>query len=163
MVDVVDAATRSRMMAGIRSKDTKPEISIRKELHRRGLRYRLHVKDLPGKPDIVLPRFNAVILVHGCFWHVHDCSLYRPPKSRQEYWSQKFARNKINDAWAIEQLVEQGWRVCIVTECSIRWPNPDLSSLVDRLCSWLVGANRFHQEYGKGSALDVLLPYQQLA
>lgn len=87
MADIVDKATRSRMMSGIRGKDTKPEIFVRKTLHAQGFRFRLHRKDLPGHPDIVLPKYRAVILVHGCFWHGHEaCHLFRLPKSRTEFW-----------------------------------------------------------------------------
>lgn len=89
MTDVVDKATRSRMMAGIKGKDTKPEMLIRSELHRRGFRFRKNVKDLPGKPDIVLPKYRAVIMVNGCFWHGHGCRLFKWPSTRPEFWREK--------------------------------------------------------------------------
>ena len=93
MADVVDRKTRSRMMSGIRGKNTRPELLIRKGLHARGFRFRLHDKRLPGKPDLVLPKYSAVIFVHGCFWHGHDCHLFKWPQSRREFWRKKITRN----------------------------------------------------------------------
>lgn len=150
MADTVDSQTRSRMMAGIRSKNTRPEMIVRRLLHRRGFRYRLHAKDLPGKPDLVFPKYRAVIFVHGCFWHGHGCSLYRPPKSRQEYWSVKISRNQYNDAVSIHRLAEQGWRVCIVRECALRRPQPNIEELISRLATWLVSSSLFYEEAGEG-------------
>ena len=98
MADVVDAATRSRMMAGIRGRDTKIEIAVRKALHARGLRYRTDVRGLPGRPDIVLPRWKAAILVHGCFWHAHDCGLCRIPATRPDFWREKLEGNAAREA-----------------------------------------------------------------
>jgi DNA mismatch endonuclease (patch repair protein) len=97
------------MMAGIRGKNTRPEILIRKVLHRAGLRFRMHVGELPGKPDIVLPRWRAVIQVQGCFWHGHDCHLFRLPKTRREFWEAKIAGNRARDAAARAALAEFGW------------------------------------------------------
>lgn len=155
MADTVDTATRSRMMANIRSKNTKPELVLRKELHKRGFRYRLHVKDLPGKPDIVLPRLQAVVLVHGCFWHGHDCPLYRPPKSREDYWHPKIQRNLSNDAKNVSLLLNRGWRVCIVTECAIRWPEDSIDALADQVARWLKSGDPMLQIAGKGSTIPV--------
>lgn len=98
MVDIVDVSTRSRMMAGIKNRNTKPEILIRKLLHKKGFRFRLHVKDLPGKPDIVLPKYKALIFVNGCFWHGHiNCHLFKLPATRTEFWQAKITRNQAND------------------------------------------------------------------
>ena len=94
MADVVDKATRSRMMAGIKGKDTKPEMLIRSELHRRGFRFRKNVKELPGKPDIVLPKYKAVIMVNGCFWHGHECHLFKWPATRPEFLREKTRKDK---------------------------------------------------------------------
>jgi len=118
--DIVDPATRSRMMAGIRSKNTRPEIAIRTALHRAGLRYRLHAKDVPGKPDMVFPRFRAAVFVHGCFWHGHDCPLFRLPENRREFWKSKIDRNRSRDAEVIAKLSASGWRTLTIWECSIR-------------------------------------------
>lgn len=137
MVDVVDSATRSRMMSGIRGRNTKPEILIRSILHRQGFRFRLHVSDLPGKPDIVLPRFRAVIFVHGCFWHGHDCPLFKWPSTRPEFWREKIERNRTNDLKAIDLLHLKGWRVAIVWECAIRGKNKNIEGLARNLADWI--------------------------
>lgn len=108
------------MMAGIRSKNTRPEIAIRTALHRAGLRYRLHAKDVPGKPDMVFPRFRAAVFVHGCFWHGHDCPLFRLPENRREFWKSKIDRNRSRDAEVIAKLSASGWRTLTIWECSIR-------------------------------------------
>jgi DNA mismatch endonuclease (patch repair protein) len=109
------------MMSGIRSKDTRPEIAVRKLLHRMGYRFRLHRKDLPGRPDITLPRFRTIIFVNGCFWHGHEnCPLFRPPKSREEFWRKKIATNKARDMVKNSELQELGWRTTTVWECSLK-------------------------------------------
>lgn len=121
MTDVVDKATRSRMMSGIRGKDTKPELLVRKYLHAQGFRYRLNDRSLPGTPDIVLPRWRTVIFVHGCFWHRHSgCRFAYTPKSRQDFWQKKFDNNISRDECAIANLKEAGWRVLVVWECTLR-------------------------------------------
>ena len=94
MPDIVDSATRSRMMAGIRSTNTRPELAIRKALHAAGFRYRLHPRDVPGKPDMAFARYRAAVFVNGCFWHGHDCPLFRLPDTRREFWSAKIERNR---------------------------------------------------------------------
>lgn len=121
MVDVVDSATRSRMMSGIRGKDTKPELLVRKYLHARGLRFRLHVKSLPGKPDIVCSKYNAVVFVHGCFWHHHaDCKFATMPSSRTDYWANKLSENVTRDSYQIAALKELGWNVIVIWECELK-------------------------------------------
>lgn len=120
MADVVDRTTRSRMMAGIRGKDTKPELLVRKALHAFGLRYRLHVKDLPGKPDLVFPKHRAVVFVNGCFWHRHHgCKLATVPKSNAEFWEQKLEANRKRDLLHVQQLRALGWRVFTIWECEL--------------------------------------------
>lgn len=119
-MDIVDSATRSRMMANIRSKDTKPELAIRRLLHSKGFRFRLHQRNLPGTPDIVLPKWKVVIFVHGCFWHRHKgCPKATNPSTNPEIWQAKFAANLTRDDEAIIKLVEMGWRVIVVWECGI--------------------------------------------
>jgi DNA mismatch endonuclease (patch repair protein) len=114
---------RSELMSRIRSGDTKPELAVRKLLHALGLRFRLHRRDLPGKPDIVLPRFRTVIFVHGCFWHQHPgCKLASDPKSRREYWIPKLAGNVRRDTLAQAALRASGWRVEVIWECESRKP-----------------------------------------
>lgn len=121
MVDVVDSATRSRMMSGIRGKDTKPELLIRKYLHARGLRFRLHVKDLPGKPDMVFPKYRTVVFVHGCFWHRHaGCKYATTPSNRADFWENKLSDNVARDQYQLAALNELGWHVVVVWECELR-------------------------------------------
>ena len=121
MSDVVDQATRSRMMAGIRGKNTRPEIMLRRALHARGFRYRLHDKKLPGKPDIVFPRYGAVCLVHGCFWHRHPgCAYAYTPATRGEFWKAKLNANVARDKRKRQELLDIGWRVATVWECALR-------------------------------------------
>lgn len=120
MADIVDAARRSLMMAGIRGRDTKIEVSIRRALHARGFRYRTDVRGLPGRPDIVLPRWRAVIQVHGCFWHAHDCGLCRIPATRPDFWREKLGGNVERDRRNADALIAAGWRVATVWECAVR-------------------------------------------
>lgn len=117
-MDVVDSSTRSRMMSSIRGKNTLPERQVRRYLHCAGLRFRLHSAGLPGKPDLVLPRYRAVIMVHGCFWHRHGgCRFCTTPATRPEFWHQKFARNVQRDAEKEAELQGLGWTVFTVWEC----------------------------------------------
>lgn len=124
MADIVDAAIRSRMMSGIKAKDTKPEMAIRKMLHAAGFRYRLHDKRLPGKPDLVLPKYRTAVFVHGCFWHGHEsCSLFRIPKSKTEFWEGKISQNIKRDSRNISELLANGWRVLVIWECATKGAN----------------------------------------
>jgi DNA mismatch endonuclease, patch repair protein len=136
--DIVDSATRSRMMAGIRSTNTRPELTIRKALHAAGFRYRLHSRDVPGKPDMAFARYRAAVFVNGCFWHGHDCPLFRLPDTRREFWSAKIERNRQRDAKVRQQLETAGWRSMTVWECAIRGRGaPGLASVVTRAAAWL--------------------------
>lgn len=139
MADVVDAATRSRMMAGIQSKNTKPETLIRKALHARGFRYSLHPKRLPGKPDIVMPKWRVIIFVHGCFWHIHGCSLSKMPTTNVAFWEAKLAANQRRDSLVKKQLADAGWRVATVWECATRGKTAvnNLPALLDMLTVWI--------------------------
>jgi DNA mismatch endonuclease (patch repair protein) len=119
-MDTISQAQRSELMSRIRSKDTKPEITVRRILHRLGYRFRLHRGDLPGRPDIVLPRHGKVILVHGCFWHGHTCRLASKPKSNTGYWSEKILKNKERDARNLNALKIAGWTVLELWECDVR-------------------------------------------
>lgn len=142
MTDVVDKETRSRMMAGIRGKDTTPEILIRKALHGRGFRFRLHERGLPGKPDIVLPKYHAAILVHGCFWHGHQCHLFKWPATRREFWENKINANVARDRRVEEQLHTSGWRVLKIWECALKGPDRHSIDIVtDQISSWLKSQN----------------------
>lgn len=110
-------------MAAVRAKDTKPEMTIRRGLHALGYRYLLHVKDLPGKPDLVFPKYNLVLFVNGCFWHGHNCSMFKWPMSRETFWKQKISGNVQRDISNERKLAEQGWRIGVVWECAIRRAN----------------------------------------
>ncbi|MBZ5795407.1 DNA mismatch endonuclease Vsr [Burkholderia contaminans] len=123
MTDSVSRAQRSHNMAAVRSSNTKPEKVVRSILHRLGLRFRLHQKTLPGTPDIVLRRHATVVLVHGCFWHGHDCPRGKLPDTRREFWIPKLQRNRERDLDNERRLLEQGWRVLIVWECELRKPD----------------------------------------
>lgn len=120
MTDIVDAATRSRMMSQIRGKDTNIELTVRRYLHKNGFRFRLHRKDLPGKPDLYLTRHQTAIFVHGCFWHGHDCHLFRLPKTRTAWWKAKLNRNRERDVEAAAACRRLGLKVIEVWECSLR-------------------------------------------
>lgn len=120
MADIVSPEKRSEMMSGIRSKNTKPELVIRKALHALGFRYKLHTKNLPGKPDLVFPKFKAVFFVNGCFWHGHSCDLFKMPASKTEFWTKKISRNRELDSINAQNLIKLGWRVGVIWECSIR-------------------------------------------
>lgn len=137
MADVVDPATRSRMMSGIWGKNTRPELLIRKALHARGFRYRLHC-DLPGKPDICLPKHRAVIFIHGCFWHGHGCHLFKWPSTRPEFWRAKIERNREVDGVAEERLSEAGWRVAVIWECALKGRERlPLEDVISTCADWL--------------------------
>lgn len=120
-MDIVDSATRSRMMSGIQSKNTKPEMLVRQHLHAQGFRYRLHMRELPGSPDLVLPKYRVVIFVHGCFWHRHTgCRFATQPASNIERWKTKFQSNLERDAKNVAALQATGWRVLVVWECELK-------------------------------------------
>jgi DNA mismatch endonuclease (patch repair protein) len=149
MADVVDRKTRSRMMSGIRGKNTRPELLIRKGLHARGFRFRLHDKRLPGKPDLVLPKYSAVIFVHGCFWHGHDCHLFKWPKSRREFWRKKITRNKAKDAESCVSLKKEGWYILTIWECALKGrTRRPLDQVLDETADWLLHGTRDRQIKG---------------
>lgn len=142
MTDIVDRKTRSRMMAGIRGKNTRPEMLLRSALHALGFRYRLHVRNLPGCPDLVLPGYNAVIFVNGCFWHRHKgCSYATNPSSNKEFWKRKFADTIARDRRNLERLRQAGWRIAIVWECTFK-ENPP-GDVAERVAEWLKGDSDF--------------------
>lgn len=138
MPDVVDKQTRSRMMSGIRGKNTRPELLLRHALHKRGFRYRLHDRKLPGRPDLVLPKYRAVIFVHGCFWHRHPgCRYTTTPSTRTEFWLPKFQRTIEHDKEVLDQLATNGWRIAVVWECVTR--RMDIDTLANDVALWLIG------------------------
>ena len=138
MADVVSAVVRSRMMAGIRSINTKPEMIVRGGLHRAGFRFRLHDRRLPGKPDVVFAKYAAVLFVHGCFWHGHDCHLFKWPATRTDFWRAKIDRNRERDAASVAELHDLGWRVGIVWECAIKGrTRMPLEGVISICANWL--------------------------
>jgi len=125
-------------MAAIRSTDTKPELYIRKILYGAGYRYRLHVKKLAGKPDIVLKKYNLVIFVNGCFWHGHNCELFRLPKTRTEFWETKISKNVSNDKKNISELVNAGWKIGVIWECKLKGKHKnDINTISKILEEWV--------------------------
>ncbi|WP_079591706.1 very short patch repair endonuclease [Bosea thiooxidans] len=138
MPDIVTPEVRSRMMAGIRGKNTKPELMLRRGLHAAGFRFRLHDRALPGKPDIVFPRYRAALFAHGCFWHGHDCHLFKWPSSRPDFWLAKIQRNREVDALALAALQEAGWRQGIVWECALKGKaRLPIETVIAECASWL--------------------------
>ena len=122
MTDVLTPEQRRLNMSRIRGKDTKPELMLRRGLHARGLRFRLHRKDLPGCPDMMFPRYRVAVLVHGCFWHGHDCPLFKLPATRREFWAAKIEGNRARNARDLAALAAAGWRVLVVWECALKGP-----------------------------------------
>ncbi|WP_274517845.1 very short patch repair endonuclease [Pseudomonas sp. GM24] len=123
-------ATRSRMMSGIKGKNTKPELMLRRYLHSKGFRFRIHEDKLPGRPDVVLKKYGVVVLVHGCFWHRHkNCFYATEPNSRKDFWSSKFSKNTARDESQVLQLLELGWRVLVVWECGSKNALDDIGQI----------------------------------
>lgn len=143
MADTVNKETRSRMMSGIRGKDTRPELLLRRALHARGFRYRLHPKTMNGRPDMVLTKHRVAVFVHGCFWHRHEgCRFASTPATRAEFWAAKFAANIRRDQKVVATLSENGWRIAIVWECALKkQANVDLT--VEQLADWILEGGSF--------------------
>ena len=130
MADTLSTEERSRLMAKIKGKNTAPERAVRSLLHRAGYRFRIHVRGLPGTPDVVLPKYRAVVFIHGCFWHRHrNCKIATMPQSHKKFWSEKFARNVANDARHRRKLRRLGWRVVTVWSCQLRHPERVLAKI----------------------------------
>lgn len=145
-MDKVDKETRSRIMASVGQKNTGPETALRRALHAVGLRYRLHDRNLPGSPDLVLPRFRAVIFVHGCYWHSHGCYKSTVPKSRREFWQNKFETNRERDSRNVRLLRDQGWRVLTVWECMLKGKAAEPAEVVAEAAkAWLESDESFRE------------------
>ncbi len=135
-MDIVDPQTRSRMMSGIRGRNTRPEVALRKALHAHGFRFRLHSTALPGRPDIVLPRHKVIILVHGCFWHRHaGCRYTTMPATRPEFWTSKFRRTVERDGENVGSLLALGWRVAVIWECALS--RSEIAATTSSLAEWV--------------------------
>lgn len=155
MADVHDPQTRSRNMAAIRAKNTKPELLVRKALFARGFRYRLHDSKLPGKPDLVFPRYNAVIQINGCFWHGHNCHLFKWPATRQDWWHNKINRTREVDDRSQHELNRLGWRVLTIWECALKSPSRrSWDQLSDQFEQWLLEGKRNKTIRGKRARND---------
>lgn len=137
-------------MSGIRAKNTKPELLMRKALHRLGFRYMLHPSGVPGRPDIVLPRYNAAIFVNGCFWHGHRCSLFKLPETRRKFWRTKIKNNRQRDMKVSRMLKADGWRYLVVWECAFRGSKQiGVAETVRRISAWIPSGRRSGEVKGK--------------
>ncbi|NTU45787.1 MAG: DNA mismatch endonuclease Vsr [Chlorobiaceae bacterium] len=160
MADVVSPETRSRMMSGIRAANTIPEMRIRRGLHARGFRFRLHCSSLPGKPDLVFSKYRAVIFVHGCFWHAHECALFKWPKTREEFWKGKIGKNRTRDYAVMDELARQGWRVLIVWECALKGKGRrPVDEVVDSCAAWLHSNSTKHEIRGQHEIIDIAIDH----
>lgn len=156
MTDVVDAATRSRMMAGIRGKNTKPEIAVRRGLHRLGLRFRLDGSALPGQPDLILAKHRTVVFVHGCFWHAHACSAFHLPKDNSAFWLEKLQRNVARDHERVRELRALDWRVLVIWECAAKIsPEKNSGALYRIAFDWIVNYDSAYLEIFRGKGNDI--------
>ncbi len=139
-MDVLTTEQRRFNMSRIRGKDTKPEMLLRRGLHAAGLRFRLHAPRLPGKPDLVFPKHHAVMLIHGCFWHGHDCPLFRMPATRPEFWAKKISGNRERDFRSAKALRLAGWRLLTVWECSLKGPaRKPVDEVIDYCATFIKG------------------------
>ena len=130
-------------MAGIRGKNTGIERRVRQHLHAAGLRFRLHAAGLPGRPDIILRKHNALVFVHGCFWHMHNCALFKPPKTRADFWLEKLTNNVTRDELHVAALVDMGWRVAVVWECALRSTSKSRQTAeLNRLVAWILSRRK---------------------
>jgi DNA mismatch endonuclease (patch repair protein) len=148
-MDIVNGETRSKMMSSVRSKNTKLELEIRRRLHSMGFRYGLHRKDLPGKPDLVFPKYTAIIFVNGCFWHYHGCRRTQIPKTRMKWWKEKLESNRRRDEEDVTELKDLGRRILIIWECSVRKPGINrikaLNQIAERAAKFLCSRRSFFE------------------
>lgn len=138
MVDVLTSAQRQLVMGRIKGKNTQPEIKIRSALHLKGLRFRLHQKNLPGRPDLVFQKYKCIVFIHGCFWHKHDCHLFQQPATRKEFWKKKIDQNQLRDQEVLTSLRKSGWRIAVVWECALRGRSKlEFETLINSLASYI--------------------------
>jgi len=151
-MDVHDQPTRSYNMSRIRGANTKPEFQVRKICHGLGFRYRLHRRDLPGKPDLVFPKYHAVVFVNGCFWHGHNCHLFKTPSTRTEFWTEKIAGTKARDEYQTAHLVDLGWRVMTIWECVLKGKGRlETEEIGRRISDWLLSETALSDLKGQRS------------
>jgi len=152
MTDVVNAATRSRMMAGIKNRNTQPEIAVRRGLHKVGLRFRLAGAVLPGKPDVILPKHNTAVFVHGCYWHAHSCGDFHLPSTNTDFWRNKLAANVRRDRARTRDLQRAGWRVLVIWECAIKPARAqnETQALFQSARDWVINYDQPYLEFSKG-------------
>ena len=149
MADKFSPSIRSQIMARIKNKNTKIELLVRKALYSRGFRYRIHVGDFAGKPDLAFKKYNALVFIHGCFWHGHDCSLFRLPKTNTEFWEKKIQRNKEKDMQNTLINLSKGLRQLVVWECSIRGKDNDsFQKVIQKIESWILSNRKEMQVKG---------------
>lgn len=149
MTDIVSRNVRSQMMARIQSRDTKPETEIRRKIFARGYRYKLSDAALPGKPDLVFPKYKAVLFVHGCFWHRHECHLFKWPKSRREFWHKKLNDNAFRDRKVEDGLLSESWRIGKVWECSLKGKmRKPVDEVIDEIELWLNSSELYFEMTG---------------
>ncbi|MBS1833237.1 MAG: DNA mismatch endonuclease Vsr [Acidobacteria bacterium] len=152
-MDTVDRQTRSRIMASVGQKDTGAELLLRKALHKNGLRFRLHDRSLPGSPDLVFSKYRAVIFIHGCYWHSHGCYRSTVPKTRSEFWVEKFNANRARDDRNTRLLLDDGWRVFTVWECALKGKSAKLSTAVsETVRKWLESRRKYGELAGASVA-----------
>ena len=156
MPDVLTVEQRRLNMSRVRGRDTKPELVIRRGLHARGLRFRLHCKYLPGRPDLVFPKYRAAIFVHGCFWHAHECPMFRWPQTRKEFWQGKISKNLERDRITLSRLKDLGWRVLTIWECALKGPGRlSLDHVLKRCEDFVLDDVREFEEIGGTLRLEL--------
>lgn len=149
-MDTVSKATRSKIMASVGRQNTGPEIRLREALHKLGLKYRLNCRDFPGSPDMVLPKYKAIIFVHGCFWHAHACKFTSTPSSRKKFWTEKFKTNHIRDKQKINLLMADNWRVLVLWECAFKRKNEyEFGEVLSMVMSWLNSKEQYGEIIGR--------------
>lgn len=155
MADIFNKKTRSRVMACVKNKNTAPEIAIRKALFARGLRYRLHDENLPGRPDLIFKKWGAIIFIHGCFWHRHDCKYAALPATNKKFWTQKLTGNALRDKEAVKKLTQAGWRVKIVWSCMLKNRKEiDSEKTVDAIVEWILLSGREKNKNKKSCSIQ---------
>jgi DNA mismatch endonuclease (patch repair protein) len=151
LADVLTPQQRRLNMQRIGPRDTRPELFVRRGLHRRGLRFRLHVLNLPGKPDLVFAKYNVAVFVHGCFWHGHDCDLSKTPATNLDFWRTKIRKNVQRDRHLTTQLHSLGWRVLVIWECAMRGPNRSDPAQLIEICARFIKRSKKHHLILRGS------------